>query len=127
MSGKIALSLIHSMEASTETTVTNDVILNNEERSTSVNKTVADGINITSYKCISSCSTALNDGNSNSVKNFLKSLKNIPCDRAWQVNRDRRSRNFHKLDLQYVKNITQTTMFSKTIKYEILTEDIQID
>ncbi|CAF3974604.1 unnamed protein product [Rotaria sp. Silwood2] len=128
MSGELALRLIRSIRTSTETTVINDfIITNNNKQSTTTNTTVADEIDIVPYKCLCPYSTTLNSGNSNLLKKFLRFVKNIPCDRPCPVNLYRHLRNYHKVDLQYAKDITRTIMLSKTIKSEISTEDNRID
>lgn len=127
MSGEIALRVIRSIRTSTESTVINDLILNNNKQPVSTNTTVADEIDIVPYKCLCPYSTTSNSGDSALLKKFLKSVKNIPCDRPCPVNLYRHLRNYHKVDLQQAKEITRTIMLSKTIKSVISTEDSQVD
>jgi len=124
MSGELALRLIRSIRTSTESTITNDLLLNNKP-STSTNTTVTDEIDIVPYKCLCPYSTTSNNGNSNLLKKFSRLVKNIPCDRPCAVNLYRHLRNYHKVDLQHAKDITRTIMLSKTVKSEISTEDDQ--
>jgi hypothetical protein len=124
MSGELALRLIRSIRTSTESTITNDVLLNNKQ-STSTNTTVTDEIDIVPYKCLCPYSTTSNNGNSNLLKKFSRLVKNIPCDRPCAVNLYRHLRNYHKVDLQHAKDITRTIMLSKTVKSEISTGDDQ--
>lgn len=127
MSGELALRLIRSIRTSTESTVINDIISNNNKQSSSTTTTAADEIDIVPYKCLCPYSTTLNNGNSNLLKKFLRSVKNIPCDRPCPVNLYRHLRNYHKVDLQHAKDITRTIMLSKTVKSESLIDDNQID
>jgi len=125
MSGELALRLIRSIRTSTESTVINDLFLNNNKQSTSTNPTVTDEIDVVPYKCLCPYSTTSNNGNSNLLKKFSRLVKNIPCDRPCPVNLYRHLRNYHKVDLQHAKDITRTIMLSKSVKSETSTEDDQ--
>src|SRR5690349_20514542 len=127
MSGEVALRLIRSIRTSTESTVINDLFLNNNKQSTSTNTAVTDEIDIVPYKCLCPYSTASNNGNSNLLRKFSRFVKNIPCDRPGPVNLYRHLRNYHKVDLQHAKDITRTIMLSKTVKSELSIEDDQVE
>jgi hypothetical protein len=127
MSGELALRLIRSIRTNTESTVINDLFLNNNIQSTPTNTTVTEEIDIVPYKCLCPYSTTSNNGHSNLLKRFSRFVKNIPCDRPCSVNLYRHLRNYHKVDLQYAKEITRIIMLSKTVKSEISTEDNQIE
>ncbi|CAF1292952.1 unnamed protein product, partial [Rotaria sordida] len=102
ISSKLAVCLIRSIQASTETIADNDVILNNNQQSTSINTTVADEIGIVPYK--RSYSTTLNNENPNLLKKFIRYIKNIPCDCFCPVNLYRHIQNYRKVDSQDEKD-----------------------